>query len=83
MKTILITGCSTGIGYDAATTLHRQGWKVFATCRKEADCRRLCDKGLTSFVLDYSDPESVRSAAAQVLELCDGKLDALFNNEGK
>ncbi|MFV2034272.1 MAG: SDR family NAD(P)-dependent oxidoreductase, partial [Halocynthiibacter sp.] len=40
-KTILITGCSSGIGYDAAITLKARGWRVFASCRKQADCVRL------------------------------------------
>ena len=44
-KSILITGCSTGIGYDAAHTLHKRGWRVFATCRAEADCERLRAEG--------------------------------------
>ena len=45
MKTILITGCSSGIGYDAAKTLKLLGWRVFATCRKPADCLRLESEG--------------------------------------
>ena len=54
-KSILITGCSSGIGYDAAHGLKRAGWRVFATCRKEADCDRLRAEGLESFRLDYAD----------------------------
>lgn len=80
MKTILITGCSSGIGYDAATTLHKQGWQVLATCRKEADCKRLEESGLTSFVLDYASPESVSEGAKKALSLGKGRVDALFNN---
>jgi NAD(P)-dependent dehydrogenase (short-subunit alcohol dehydrogenase family) len=79
-KSILITGCSSGIGYDAATTLHRRGWRVFATCRQEADCARLRGEGLESFALDYADESSLRAAVAEVERRTDGKLDALFNN---
>jgi len=79
-KSILITGCSSGIGLDAATTLHADGWHVLATCRQAKDCDRLNDQGLESFVLDYADSTSVRDGAAQALERTGGKLDALFNN---
>lgn len=80
MKSILITGCSSGIGFDAANTLKHQGWQVFATCRQATDCKRLEADGHTSFVLDYGNPESVASAATQALDLSGGKLDAVFNN---
>jgi NAD(P)-dependent dehydrogenase (short-subunit alcohol dehydrogenase family) len=79
-KTILITGCSSGIGNDAAQTLHRRGWRVFATCRKETDCERLRDAGLESFRLDYADEASLAEAVAEVESRTDGRLDALFNN---
>ena len=79
-KSILITGCSSGIGYDAAHGLTAQGWRVFATCRKETDCIRLRHEGLESFVLDYADEASVSAALAEVLNATGGTLDALFNN---
>jgi NAD(P)-dependent dehydrogenase (short-subunit alcohol dehydrogenase family) len=79
-KTILITGCSSGIGNDAAKTLHLRGWRVFATCRKEADAARLREEGLESFRLDYADESSIVAAVAEVAERTSGKLDALFNN---
>ncbi|ASJ71536.1 SDR family NAD(P)-dependent oxidoreductase [Granulosicoccus antarcticus] len=79
-RSILITGCSSGIGLDAARTLHARGWRVLATCRQAADCERLQQEGLESFVLDYASSESVQAAARQALELTGGKLDALFNN---
>jgi NAD(P)-dependent dehydrogenase (short-subunit alcohol dehydrogenase family) len=79
-KTILITGCSSGIGNDAAKTLHQRGWRVFATCRKEADAARLRREGLESFRLDYADESSIVAAVAEVGERTSGKLDALFNN---
>lgn len=79
-KTILITGCSSGIGYDAAHGLQKAGWKVFATCRKEEDCARLRAEGLTSFVLDVSDPGSIEAGFNEALARGQGRLDALFNN---
>jgi NAD(P)-dependent dehydrogenase (short-subunit alcohol dehydrogenase family) len=79
-KSVLITGCSSGIGLDAAHTLRARGWRVFATCRAEADCERLRGDGLESFVLDYDDVASIEAAVAEVATRTGGTLDALFNN---
>lgn len=79
-KSILITGCSSGIGYDAAHALHKRGWRVFATCRKQDDCDRLIGEGLESFLLDQSDTASMTSALEEALARTGGTLDALFNN---
>ena len=79
-RTILITGCSTGIGYHAAHALKDRGWRVFATCRKEEDCQRLRDEGLESFRLDYEESNSIGVAFDEVMEQTGGQLDALFNN---
>lgn len=79
-KSILITGCSSGIGLDAAHTLRARGWRVFATCRAEADCERLRAAGLESFRLDYDDVDSITAAVAEVAARTGGTLDALFNN---
>ncbi len=79
-RSILITGCSSGIGYDAALGLRERGWRVFASCRKEADCARLRGEGFESPRLDYADEESIEAALGEVLEATGGKLDALFNN---
>ncbi len=75
-----MTGCSSGIGYDAAHTLSRRGWRVLATCRQQSDCNRLKAEGLESFVLDYASEESVAAAARHALEITDGQLLALYNN---
>ncbi len=80
LRTILITGCSSGIGLDAARTLAAQGWRVFATCRAEADCERLRAEGLESLRLDYEDAGSIAAAVAEVTARTGGRLDALFNN---
>lgn len=79
-KSILITGCSSGIGYDAAHTLHKRGWRVFATCRNEVDCERLRGEGLESLQLDYQDEASIQDTITTALSRTGGTLDALFNN---
>ncbi len=79
-RTILITGCSSGIGLHAARALAERGWRVLATCRAEADCQRLLDEGLESFALDYQDPVSISQAFETAMALTGGRLDALFNN---
>jgi NAD(P)-dependent dehydrogenase (short-subunit alcohol dehydrogenase family) len=79
-RSILITGCSSGIGLDAARGLHARGWRVFATCRQEPDCARLRAEGLESFPLDYADEASIAAAVAEVVARTGGTLDALYNN---
>lgn len=82
-RSVLITGCSSGIGLCAAQTLKRRGWRVFATARKPADIARLRDEvGVESVYLDYAEPQSIAAAAEHVLAATDGKLMALFNNGG-
>ncbi len=79
-RTILITGCSSGIGLDAAQGLRDSGWRVFASCRQQDDCDRMRAMGFDSPRLDYADPDSLRDGLAEVLEATGGTLDALFNN---
>lgn len=79
-RSILITGCSSGIGLDAARGLKARGWRVFATCRQQADCERLRGEGLESFRLDYADEASLASAVEEVTVRTGGTLDALYNN---
>jgi NAD(P)-dependent dehydrogenase (short-subunit alcohol dehydrogenase family) len=80
VRSILITGCSSGIGLDAARGLRERGWRVFATCRQEVDCERLRGEGLESFRLDYADEASIEAAVAEVVARTGGTLDALYNN---
>ena len=81
MRSILITGCSTGIGLAAARTLKARGWRVLATARKAADRERLHrDDGLEVLSLEMSDPDSVAACAQEALSRTGGKLDALYNN---
>jgi NAD(P)-dependent dehydrogenase (short-subunit alcohol dehydrogenase family) len=79
-RTILITGCSTGIGYVCAKGLKDRGWRVFATARTPQDLERLEAEGLEAIHLDYRDRASVAACAAEVSNRTGGKLDALFNN---
>ena len=79
-RSILITGCSSGIGLDAARGMKARGWRVFATCRQEADCERLRAEGLESFRLDYAEEASIAAAVEEVVARTGGRLDALFNN---
>ena len=79
-RTILITGCSSGIGYAAAHTLRERGWKVFASCRQTRDCERLAAEGFDAPQLDYTDASSIAAALDHVIEQTGGTLDALYNN---
>ncbi len=79
-KTILITGCSSGIGLHAALTLSARGYQVFATARKEQDVVILKEKGLSAYLLDVTKTESIEDTLAKVLEQTSGQLDFLFNN---
>ena len=81
-KSILITGCSSGIGLCVAEGLLRRGYRVFATARKQADVKILLNKGMESFQLDLDDSSSIKRAVHEVLNKTEGKLFALFNNGG-
>ncbi|GAA0793963.1 SDR family oxidoreductase [Marinobacterium sediminicola] len=80
ISTILVTGCSTGIGKHCALRLRESGYRVLATVRKQEDVAALEALGLESFVLDLNSSESIEQGVAHALELTDGRLDALFNN---
>ncbi|SUX55493.1 SDR family NAD(P)-dependent oxidoreductase [Chromobacterium vaccinii] len=81
-RTILITGCSSGIGYHTAKWFREKGWRVFASCRKQEDVERLRAEGFESLRLDVDDAGSIRTALDEVLARTGGTLDALFNNAG-
>lgn len=81
-KTIVITGCSSGIGLTAANDLLHRGYRIFAACRKSQDVERMNQLGFTGIELDLNDSHSVARAAAQILELSNNRLFALFNNGG-
>jgi NAD(P)-dependent dehydrogenase (short-subunit alcohol dehydrogenase family) len=79
-KTILITGCSSGIGYACAVGLKNRGYRVFATVRNMEDVKRLEADGLEVLMLDYVHSASVKACAAEVAKRTGGKLYALLNN---
>jgi NAD(P)-dependent dehydrogenase (short-subunit alcohol dehydrogenase family) len=79
-KSILITGCSTGIGKCVAHGLHARGYRVFASVRNPDDLGAFEKTGIECLLLDYSDSTSIKSAVERVLEKTDGHLYALFNN---
>ncbi len=81
-KTILITGCSSGIGYDTAHYLHQNGYRVFASARKIEDVRRLQDEGLDAYFLDVTKAETISSTLDAILAQTEGRLYAVFNNAG-
>lgn len=78
-KTILITGCSSGIGHDAAHGLQARGWRVIASARGPEDVARLQAEGLEAVRLDLADPASIAEGFAAALALT-GRLDAVYNN---
>ncbi|MFZ2449599.1 MAG: SDR family oxidoreductase [Methylovulum miyakonense] len=79
-KIILITGCSSGIGYTTAQILKKRGHHVIAAARKPADVNRLAEEGFSAVQLDLADSQSIRIAVNKIFGMTDGKIDALFNN---
>ena len=80
-KTILITGCSSGIGKALALEAKQQGYRVFATARKQTDLQQLKQMGLETIALEMTNPDSVKQAVAQLQQQA-GCLDILVNNAG-
>jgi NAD(P)-dependent dehydrogenase (short-subunit alcohol dehydrogenase family) len=80
-RSILITGCSSGIGLDAARTMKQRGWRVIATARTPQDLSRLRDaEGLEGLHLELADPQAIAACANAALQMTSGKLDAIFSN---
>ncbi|WP_183100477.1 oxidoreductase [Nocardioides pelophilus] len=80
-RTVLITGCSSGIGEATAARLVRSGWDVYATARRPETLSTLADAGCTTLALDVTDETSMTTAVDAVLEGA-GRIDALVNNAG-
>ncbi|MFB2566771.1 SDR family oxidoreductase [Rhizobium sp. IMFF44] len=79
-RTILVTGCSSGIGAYCARALKVDGWRVFATVRKHEDLAPLEADGIEALLLDYTRPETISATVATVRERTGDRIDALFNN---
>jgi NAD(P)-dependent dehydrogenase (short-subunit alcohol dehydrogenase family) len=85
VRSVLVTGASTGIGRSTALRLDSSGWQVFAGVRKEADAESLraeASSGLVPVTLDVTEPEQIAAVAAQVEAGSEGGLDGLVNNAG-
>jgi short-subunit dehydrogenase len=80
-KSILITGCSSGIGYDTAHYLHNNGYKVYASARDAEDVKRLQEEGLETYLLDVTSADAITEVLNTITK--DGsELYAVFNNAG-
>lgn len=79
-KTVLITGCSSGIGYCVASGLRDRGYRVIATARREESVQSLLDEGFECLQLDLDDSNSINNAVDEILKRTDNHLYALFNN---
>lgn len=77
--TILITGCSSGIGYHTAKTLFQKRFQVIATCRQKEDVTRLNQEGIPCVQMDLADSDSIQSAVEIILAM-HPTIDILFNN---
>lgn len=77
MKTVLITGCSSGYGLETARLFHAKGWTVIAAMRSPREDILPCSERLRVVQLDVTDPDSIAAA----LE-ASGPIDALVNNAG-
>jgi short-subunit dehydrogenase len=82
MKNVLVTGCSSGIGYCVAKGLKERGYNVFATARKAEDITRLEAEGLTVIELDYANSESVNDCVNELMLRTNNEVYAVFNNGG-
>ena len=80
MKTILITGCSTGIGRCLAEGLKQRNYSVITTARKQEDIEALKQDGFEAVMLNLADSESIQSAAKTIMEMTNGQLYGLINN---
>ncbi|MGA9716326.1 MAG: SDR family NAD(P)-dependent oxidoreductase [Aeromicrobium sp.] len=81
-RTVLITGCSSGIGEATATRLVRSGWQVHATARRPETLDALATEGCHVHALDVTDEGSMHSAVESMLGQTGGTIDALVNNAG-
>ncbi|MDA1044125.1 MAG: SDR family NAD(P)-dependent oxidoreductase [Verrucomicrobia bacterium] len=81
-RSVLITGCSSGIGLASARMLKARGWTVYPTARNPEDLQKLIDLGFDAIEMDVASSESIQSGLAQLAERTNGVLGALVNNAG-
>lgn len=81
-RSILVTGCSSGLGRFTAGFLRSRGWRVIATARREADVARLCDDGFEGLALDLNSTSSIAEACDRAIDITEGSLSGLVNNAG-
>ncbi|KAJ3543823.1 hypothetical protein NM208_g3372 [Fusarium decemcellulare] len=81
-KTVLISGCSSGIGKALAIDFHNRGYNVVATARRLESIAPLADMGMTTLSLDITKQETIESLKPLVDEATGGQLDILVNNAG-
>ncbi|WP_423745418.1 SDR family oxidoreductase (plasmid) [Haladaptatus sp. SPP-AMP-3] len=80
-ETVLITGCSSGIGRETALSFLADGWEVYATARNPADIQTLGEKGCHISTLDVTDDDDVERVIDEIIDE-HGHLDCLVNNAG-
>ncbi|XUY29052.1 SDR family oxidoreductase [Agrobacterium sp. rho-8.1] len=77
---IIITGCSSGIGAHCAIALQQDGWRIFATVRRDEDVPALEQQGIETLLMDYTKPDTIAALVDAVAARTGGRIDALFNN---
>ena len=80
-KVILVTGASSGIGYDAAQTLAQQGHRVYAAARRVERMESLKTVGVQVISMDVTDEASMQKGVESVIQ-AEGRIDVLINNAG-
>ncbi|WP_435179701.1 SDR family oxidoreductase [Halorussus sp. AFM4] len=80
-ETVLITGCSSGIGRETARAFLEDGWDVYATARNPADVEALGEDGANIATLDVTDEDDVERVVDRIIDE-EGRIDCLVNNAG-
>ena len=81
-KTVLVTGCSSGIGESIANCLREYGWDVFPTARSESDLQSLHSKGFDALRMDLRDSISIGDCVSSLMRKSPLGIGAIVNNAG-